>query len=95
MTEKTSHAFRMFGCDMSHSEAALNFKVTDQLIKVWNKLGFDQTMKLLYSSPTKYIDMIAKVNNDWKSDFWPVKKDEFSPVTSNNSLWTGFYSSRP
>lgn len=94
-TEKTNHAFRMFGCDMSHSEAALNYKVTDQLIKVWNKLGFNQTMKLLYSSPTKYVTMLAKINNDWKGDAWPVKKDEFSPVAANNSLWTGFYSSRP
>lgn len=95
-TEKTNHAFRMFGCEMSHSEASLNYKVTDKLMKVWEKLGFNQTMKLMYSSPNKYTDIIGMENDKWtKGEAWSLKKDEFTPVTFNNSAWTGFYSSRP
>jgi alpha-mannosidase len=59
--EKTKHAFRPFGCDQSHIEAHINYAITDELIHTWNRLGFNETIELKYSTPTRYIETIGKI----------------------------------
>jgi hypothetical protein len=39
--ERTNHIMRPFGCDMAYVDASVNYIITDELIKVWNELGFD------------------------------------------------------
>jgi hypothetical protein len=53
--ERTNHAYRPFGCDMSFIEAGINYKIMDKLISRWNELGFNQTMEISYSTPTQYV----------------------------------------
>jgi len=96
--ERTNHQFRPFGCDMAFIEAKINYKIADNLIATWNRLGFNETVELLYSTPTKYIKEIAKENKKWNttSEAWPVRRDDTFPYAQNpNQYWNGFYSSRP
>ena len=39
--ERTNHAYRPFGCDMSNIESGINYKIMDKLISRWNELGFN------------------------------------------------------
>jgi len=39
--ERTSHMFKMFGCDMAFTDARVNYKIIDEVIKTWKELGFD------------------------------------------------------
>lgn len=97
--ERTDHAYSPFGCDMSHINAAQNYRISDVLINTWNKLGFNETMDLVYSTPSRYLKEISKVNNEeWNSTekFWPVRKDDTFPYAQNpQAYWTGYYTTRP
>ena len=45
---------------------------------------------MIYSTPSIYIDSIAKQNI-----VWPTKYDDMFPYSDNeNSYWTGYFSSR-
>lgn len=80
--EKTNHIFKTFGCDMAFIEANLNYKIVDALISTWNRLGFNETMVLQYSTPTKYINDVKNVNdNDWNGTdkVWPLRRDDMFP----------------
>ena len=97
--EKTTHAFRPFGCDMAFIEASLNYKIIEGVIKTWNRLGFNETMELVQSTPTRYIKEIANINNNEfnkTNDSWTVRKDDMFPYAQNpEQYWNGFYSTRP
>jgi hypothetical protein len=80
--EKTIHAFRPFGCDMSHIDAKINYKISDALIETWNRLGFNETIDLIYSTPSRYVHEISKINTEeWKKtdDHWPIRRDDTFP----------------
>jgi len=32
---------RPFGCDMAFVDASVNYRIMDELIKVWHEYGFD------------------------------------------------------
>lgn len=97
--EKTNHAFRPFGCDMSHIDASINFKISDALISTWNRLGFNETMELLYSTPSRFVQELSKINNnEWNKtgEVWPIRRDDMFPYAQNpDQFWTGYYTTRP
>lgn len=80
--ELTDHAFRPFGCDHSHINARQNYAISDALIAAWNRLGFNETMELVYSTPSRYVQAIAKVNNEeWNKtgETWPIRREGTLP----------------
>jgi len=98
-TEKTNHAYRPFGCDMAFIEASINYRIVDSLIATWNRLGFNETIELMYSTPTRYISEIKNVNNnEWKNTTksWSIRRDDTFPYAQNpQQYWNGFFTSRP
>lgn len=61
--EKTNHLFKPFGCDFAFIDAKINYRIMDELIKVWNDLGFNKDIEIQYSTPTKYVKALAEANN--------------------------------
>jgi hypothetical protein len=98
--ERTNHVFRLFGCDMSFVDAKLNYKIMDTLFEVWNELGLNEDMELRWSTPTKYLQAMQEVNDDWEEDDkeegWPIRHDDSFPYSQNpGQMMNGFYTSRP
>jgi hypothetical protein len=102
--ERTNHIMRPFGCDMAYVDASVNYIITDELINVWKELGFDQDIKIEYSTPTRFYEEVKKENennstNLFEQGGWPLRKDDtfpFSASTKNGqSYFSGYYSSRP
>lgn len=86
--EKTRHAFRPFGCDMSHIDASVNYRISDALIQTWNRLGFNETMELIYSTPSRYVSEVSKINTqEWNQtgEFWPIRRDDTFPYSQNQN----------
>lgn len=81
--ERTNHVFRLFGCDMSFVDAKINYKIMDELLKVWGQLGLNEDMEIRYSTPSKYLAAIQDVNDDWEEDNnqkgWPIRRDDSFP----------------
>lgn len=59
-TEATDHVFLTFGCDFSFTQAEINYFYLDKVIEAWNSQNPD--VKMIYSSPQKYIKEIKKIN---------------------------------
>lgn len=57
--ETTTQIMRPFGCDLSHVDSGLNYKINDKLIQMWNELGFNKDIELRYSTPTKYMAEVS------------------------------------
>ena len=51
----------------------------DELIKVWNELGFDKDIELKYSSPTKYVSQMSEFNNKTADFDWKIRRDDTFP----------------
>ena len=83
--ERTNHVFRLFGCDMSFVDAKLNYKIMDTLFEVWEELGLNEDMELRWSTPTKYLQAMQEVNDDWEEDDkeegWPIRHDDSFPYS--------------
>jgi hypothetical protein len=47
--------FRPFGCDMAFVDADVNFKIIQTMFKVWDELGFNEDIQLIWSTPTRYL----------------------------------------
>ena len=60
--ERTNHVMRPFGCDMAYVDAEMNSSITDQLYEVWNELGYNDEIEIIYSTPTKYLASMKEVN---------------------------------
>jgi hypothetical protein len=87
-----------FGCDMAYMDASVNYLIMDELLYVWEELGIDEDIKLVYSTPTKFYDELKKDNRYIKENGgWPVRKDDLFPVEDpeNKSYLSGYYSVRP
>jgi len=81
-SERTNEVFRPFGCDMAYTQASVNYQIMDALIKTWKRLGFDKTIDIKYSTPSKYVQSIKKVNTEWEKkedESWPIRKDDTFP----------------
>ena len=100
-TEKTTQIMRPFGCDMAYVDAQVNYLIMDELLYVWEELGLNKDIKLVYSTPTKYYTALKKDNSGAmiEKGGWPVRKDDSFPVSlkanGQSTFFTGYYSSRP
>lgn len=91
---------RPFGCDMAFVDASVNYRIMDELIKVWHEYGFDKFIELRYSTPTRFTREVAKINEAHKiandSFTFPIRRDDTLPYAQHpNQFWNGFYTSRP
>jgi hypothetical protein len=53
---------RPFGFDMAYVDAEMNYIITDQLFEMWNELGYNDEIEIVYSTPTKYLASMKEVN---------------------------------
>ena len=104
--ERTPHMMRPFGCDMAYVDAEMNYIITDQLFEMWNELGYNEEIEILYSTPSKYLDAMREVNTEWVAEKgshvpeehhgWPIRKEDSFPYSQSNDIFlNGFYSTRP
>lgn len=61
--ERTNHIFKPFGCDFAFIDAKINYRIMDELLRVWNELGFSNDIELKYSTPTKFVNAMTEYNN--------------------------------
>lgn len=97
--ERTTQIMKPFGCDMAYVDSEVNYLIMDELLYVWDQLGLNKDINLVYSTPTKYYDAIKRDNalNLAGKGGWPVRKDDTFPyeLKSSTGFLDGFYSSRP
>jgi hypothetical protein len=81
-TELTPHMFRPFGCDFAYVDADVNYAIIKHLFQVWDELGFNNDIQLLWSTPTKFMQYMKEVNDDWTKEgdkAWPIRRDDSFP----------------
>jgi lysosomal alpha-mannosidase len=77
------------GDDFSYVNAYYDYENMDFLINQMNLLFKDKYV-FQYSTPSDYIDALAKYQKNWNP-----KYDDLFPYSDElSSYWTGFYSSR-
>jgi hypothetical protein len=61
------------------------------MINYWNENIMELTnIELIYSTPSRYVDAIAKQNIAW-----PTRYDDLLPYSDTlTSYWTGYFTSR-
>jgi hypothetical protein len=59
-TEATDHVFLTYGCDFSFTQADMNYFLFDKVMENWNTANPD--VKMFYSTPSRYIDELKKIN---------------------------------
>lgn len=85
----TDDIFVLFGSDFYYMNAFQNYINMDAMIDYMNQNHGDK-YHLRYSTPSNYVDAIAKHNVSW-----PTKYDDMFPYAdSSDSYWTGYFSSR-
>ena len=101
---KTSHIFWTMGSDFQFTNANVNFKNIDKIMKYVNdrwksphnyNISANEAqltpINALYSTPSCYL----KALNDDKTQTWPTKSDDFFPYASDpHAFWTGYFTSR-
>lgn len=98
--EKVNHLMRPFGCDMAYVDANINYRIMDELVRLWNEMGYGEFIEIRYSTPTRYTRELAKINEKHRNasdEFnWPIRRDDTLPYAQHpNQFWNGFYTSRP
>ena len=79
----------VFGDDFRYMNAFQNYENMDNMIAYMNENHSDKYI-LKYSTPSIYVDAVAKHNVKW-----PTKYDDMMPYSdSPDSYWTGYFSSR-
>jgi hypothetical protein len=79
----------LFGDDFRYVNALDNFENMDKLFNYVNK-NYGDKFNVFYSSPSQYVDAIAKYNVEW-----PTKYDDLFPYSDGpDAYWTGYFSSR-
>jgi len=38
VNERTTHVMRPFGCDMAYVDAKINYRIMDELMRIWDEL---------------------------------------------------------
>jgi len=83
--ERSNHVFRPFGCDMAFVDAKVNYKIMDELFKMWEKLGLNKDMELRWSTPTRFAkemqNVNANLNHTDKHAGWPIRRDDSYPYS--------------
>merc|ERR1712032_1006497 len=87
------HMMVMFGCDFTFNKRGVNYENIElvmDFVNYWKILGYNTKVK--YSLPSKYFDEIYKDVDNWPS----YKNEDFFPYAdAGDSIWTGYFSSRP
>ena len=81
----------VMGDDFKFQNAKKYFDGSDALIAYYNAHeGLENNIELIYSTPSMYIDAIAK-----NEIVWSTKYDDMFPYADNSlSYWTGYFTSR-
>lgn len=85
----TDDILMLFGDDFRYMNAFQNYQNMDAMIEYMNANHGDK-YHLRYSTPSDYVDAVAKHNVTW-----PTKYDDMFPYSDNpDAYWTGYFSSR-
>jgi lysosomal alpha-mannosidase len=90
---KTKNLILTIGDDFQYSNAHMNFKNLDKLIKYVNErqLTNGSNVNVFYSTTACYLYSLNRENTTWS-----VKSDDFFPYAHRgHSFWTGYFTSRP
>lgn len=83
------HILQTWGNDFQYMNAFYNYKQLDRVIDYVNEHYGDKYF-FKYSTPSEYIDAIAKLNVTW-----PTKYDDLFPYSdAPKKFWTGYFTSR-
>ncbi|ESO12620.1 hypothetical protein HELRODRAFT_187930, partial [Helobdella robusta] len=87
----TNHIIWTMGSDFHYSNARINFKNIDKLIKMVNaQQSNGSKVNAIYSTPSCYLYALNKANLTYTS-----KKDDFFPYAHrSHTFWTGYFTSR-
>ncbi|KAH8283707.1 hypothetical protein KR018_012604 [Drosophila ironensis] len=88
----TNHIMIPMGGDFQYSNARINYKNMDKLIKYINERQTNGSdYNIFYSTPSCYLNSL---HQSLKS--WPGKTQDFFPYAhGEGSFWTGYFTSRP
>ena len=64
LSESSDHVLLTFGCDFAFTNAEIDYYYLDKVMELWNNHYPHAQMK--YSSPTKYLAEIKKMNELFK-----------------------------
>jgi hypothetical protein len=82
----------LYGDDFAFRRANMKYSSMDKVIKLINENINIYNMRILYSTPSRYI---STIKHNIKKNY-TRKYDDFLPFGDKEySYWTGFYSSRP
>jgi len=88
---RTNELLVLWGDDFQYSNANLNFKNIDKMIKYINNHYDKYGANVFYSTPSIFLEAVNSYDLDWS-----VKYDDFFPYADgDHSYWTGYYTSRP
>ena len=89
---KTNNLIMTMGGDFAYSNALMQFKNIDKLIKYVNQRQSNgSNINVFYSTTACYLYSLNQVKTSWS-----VKTDDFFPYsTRGHTFWTGYFSSRP
>jgi len=80
----------LMGQDFRYMDAEQNYRAMDNMIEYMNA-HFSDKYNFVYSTPSNYIDALAKHNVTWTT-----KQDDMFPYgDAPDAYWTGYGSSRP
>ncbi|SPQ93940.1 Alpha-mannosidase [Plasmodiophora brassicae] len=88
---RSPHLLVPFGDDFKFRNANLQFRNMDQLIDYINDNPERYQMRLQYSTLSDYFGAVAASN----AKFATVQGDFFPYADNDDSLWTGYYTTRP
>ncbi len=90
---RTNNLIMTLGGDFRYSNAHMEFKNLDKLIKYVNmRQQNGSNVNVFYSTTACYLYSLNREVNVT----WPVKTDDFFPYAHReNSFWTGYFTSRP
>ena len=93
MAYRTNNLIMSLGGDFRYSNAHIEFKNLDKMIKYVNARQLNgSNVNIFYSTTACYLYSLNKEVNIT----WPVKTDDFFPyVYREHSFWTGYFTSRP
>lgn len=89
---KTNNLIMTMGSDFQYSNALMQFKNIDKMIKYVNQRQSNgSNVNIFYSTTACYLYSLNKENTTWT-----VKNDDFFPYAQRkHGYWTGYFTSRP
>lgn len=92
---RTDHIFQPWGDDFAFIDGFRDYTNLDKLISYINE-NYEGEYEVRYSTPSEYIDAIAKENVTWPSkhdDLFPYS-DQQSNQDIKSDFWTGYFTSK-